>query len=385
MTGPDDATFLRAVGAAGDDSLPRLVHADWLDEHGQSARAEFIRTQCALAAADLTADRRQVLQLRERELLDEHRQAWIDALGFAVEDVEFARGYPERLRLSKWPARGFFDSPAAAHLATLSELDLSDLECKDEGLADFVSTAKLPRLRKLILSGNGITDAGAATLATATGLPALDTLFLFQNAVTYLGVNALECSETFTLAVLDNGERPTGYSHTPGQTEVARRLFIRARLLRVVRRYFDKYPLLRSAALCVAQYWNDEADDAVHACVVVSELPEPTLDGTEPYADEGTPDPNLPNTKIKESEYARGSFLHLWSAGVPWDDNNRAIPLWAAFTLEGGSQDSDFSANYAPAVLFYRHGGYSFLPMLRPQLDGVRSEWSDELGAGEGD
>lgn len=382
MTGPDDATFLRAVGAAGDDSLPRLVHADWLDEHGQSARAEFIRTQCALTAADLTADRRLVLELRERELLDEHRQAWCDDLGFAVEDVEFARGYPERLRLSKWPARGFFDSPDAAHLATLSELDLSDLECKDEGLADFVSTAKLPRLRKLILSGNGITDAGAALLATATGLPALDTLFVFQNSVTYLGVNALECSETFTLAVLDNGDRPTGYSWTPGETEVARRRFLNMYLLREVRRYFNKYPLLRSAALCVAQYWSDEAIDSVHGRVMVSELPEPTLDGVVGYYAGPAVDPNISNTRFKEADHGHYSHISMWEAGMPWEDNYSAIPIWAAFAPEGGDQDGEFTANYAPAVVMYRHGGYTFRPMLRPQLDGVRAFRDVE---GEGD
>jgi uncharacterized protein (TIGR02996 family) len=372
MTGPDDATFLRAVGAAGDDSLPRLVHADWLDEHGQSARAEFIRTQCALAAADLPADRRRVLELRERELLDEHRQAWIDALGFAVEDVEFARGYPERLRLSKWPACGFFESPAAAHLATLSELDLSDLECKDEGLADFVSTAKLPRLRKLILSGNGITDAGAAVLATATGLPALDSLFLFQNAVTDLGVNALECSEAFTLAVLDNGDLPPGYSWTPGETEVARRRFLNMYLLRLVRRYFNKYPLLRSAALCVGQFWMEEAGDAVHGRLVVSERPEPTLDITH----DSSPDPNIPNTPFTVDGAERGSFRGLHEMGVPWSENCSAIPLWAAFALEGGRLEYErIDEVYAAAVLFHRHGGYTLRPMTRQHLDGYRWQW----------
>jgi uncharacterized protein (TIGR02996 family) len=29
--------------------LPRLVFADWLEEHGDAARAEFIRVQCAYA------------------------------------------------------------------------------------------------------------------------------------------------------------------------------------------------------------------------------------------------------------------------------------------------------------------------------------------------
>lgn len=33
-----------------DDDTPRLVYADWLDEHGQPERAEFIRVQCEMAA-----------------------------------------------------------------------------------------------------------------------------------------------------------------------------------------------------------------------------------------------------------------------------------------------------------------------------------------------
>jgi hypothetical protein len=114
--------------------------------------------------------------------------------------------------------------------------------------------------------------------------------------------------------------------------------------------------------------------------VVVSELPEPTLHGGGPYADEGTPDLNIPNTPFKESEYASGAFLSLWSAGVPWDDNNRAIPLWAPFTPEGGDQNGEFVTNYAAAVVMCRHGGYTFKPMLRPQLDDVRAEWDGEEG-----
>jgi uncharacterized protein (TIGR02996 family) len=41
--------FLRAVLAAPDDDTPRLAFADWLDEHGEPERAEFIRVQCRLA------------------------------------------------------------------------------------------------------------------------------------------------------------------------------------------------------------------------------------------------------------------------------------------------------------------------------------------------
>jgi uncharacterized protein (TIGR02996 family) len=45
----DDEAFLRAIGAAPEDDAPRLVYADWLDDRGDAARAEFIRVQCELA------------------------------------------------------------------------------------------------------------------------------------------------------------------------------------------------------------------------------------------------------------------------------------------------------------------------------------------------
>lgn len=45
----DDAAFLAMICAHLDDDGPRLVYADWLDEQGQAARAEFIRVQCKLA------------------------------------------------------------------------------------------------------------------------------------------------------------------------------------------------------------------------------------------------------------------------------------------------------------------------------------------------
>src|SRR5688500_16170422 len=40
--------FLDAIVDAPDDDAPRLVYADWLDDHGDADRAEFIRAQCEL-------------------------------------------------------------------------------------------------------------------------------------------------------------------------------------------------------------------------------------------------------------------------------------------------------------------------------------------------
>lgn len=47
---PEEQPFLDAIIAEPADDRPRLVFADWLEEQGQSDRAEFIRVQCEIAA-----------------------------------------------------------------------------------------------------------------------------------------------------------------------------------------------------------------------------------------------------------------------------------------------------------------------------------------------
>ena len=256
-------------------------------------------------------------------------------------------------------------------------MDLSGIGLDDDALTAFARTAHLPALRRLILSDNRITDAGAAALASATGLPRLDTIYLFGNPVGDGGRAALERASRFRLGNLDLGERAEGYCMSPGEVEMARRQYLRTHLLPVVSRYFATYERLQSAMLCVAQYWADEADDAVHGTLVVSELFEPTLEGVVWGNDEPGADPNVPNTRVKTDYGDSSSAVSIWEAH--WDDNTRAIPLWAAFAPEGGSQEyGQLSECYAPAVMFYRHGGYEMLPMGRPHLDGVRPEWGWE-------
>lgn len=46
---PEADAFLDAIFDYPDDDTPRLVYADWLQEHGQENYAQFIRLQCAAA------------------------------------------------------------------------------------------------------------------------------------------------------------------------------------------------------------------------------------------------------------------------------------------------------------------------------------------------
>ena len=76
----DEAALLKAIIAHPDEDTPRLVYADWLDENkpdkvpspaaGPSARAEFIRTQCRLAAGAYDDPHYPELLEREHDLVD---------------------------------------------------------------------------------------------------------------------------------------------------------------------------------------------------------------------------------------------------------------------------------------------------------------------------
>src|SRR5262245_403802 len=73
---PADA-FLADIIEHPDDDAPRLIYADWLDEHGDEARAEFIRVQIELSRApDMDEARRDALEAREAALLRRHAEEW---------------------------------------------------------------------------------------------------------------------------------------------------------------------------------------------------------------------------------------------------------------------------------------------------------------------
>jgi uncharacterized protein (TIGR02996 family) len=68
--------FLEVILAHPDEDTPRLLYADWLDEEGDSARAEFVRVQIERARLPHWDARQVRLRLREQELLEQHGQEW---------------------------------------------------------------------------------------------------------------------------------------------------------------------------------------------------------------------------------------------------------------------------------------------------------------------
>jgi uncharacterized protein (TIGR02996 family) len=102
--------FFRDILANPGDDTPRLIYADWLDDQGDSARAEFIRVQCEIPKLTDTT-KRGVLRKREADLFAEHQAKWAKPLVDRNYHAEFDRGL-----LSEKSAR-----EAAGQISYLSE------------------------------------------------------------------------------------------------------------------------------------------------------------------------------------------------------------------------------------------------------------------------
>jgi uncharacterized protein (TIGR02996 family) len=119
--------FLQAILENPDDDTPRLIYADYLDEHGDPDRAEFIRVQVALATLPPDDSRRGQLGDRERQLLVEHREEWLGPLRPLLSGRAFRRGFLDAITV---PAATYLRHATIPHPATVRRIliDLEDFE-----------------------------------------------------------------------------------------------------------------------------------------------------------------------------------------------------------------------------------------------------------------
>src|SRR5262245_45881025 len=79
-----------------EDDAPRLVYADWLEEHGgpaDAARARFIRSQCRRARLDPDSPEANRLFAQEQQLLGQHAGAWRRGLPAFTREARYWRGF----------------------------------------------------------------------------------------------------------------------------------------------------------------------------------------------------------------------------------------------------------------------------------------------------
>jgi uncharacterized protein (TIGR02996 family) len=142
MTRTEEA-LLAAVIADPADDLPRLAYADFREEHGDYARAEFVRVQIGLARVGEVAlpdgttgvrtgcpednRRERALRRRERDLLTADRPGrWSPYPMAAFADVVFRRGFVAEMTLPS--AAWLLHGPAVVRAAPLERVTLAGKE-----------------------------------------------------------------------------------------------------------------------------------------------------------------------------------------------------------------------------------------------------------------
>src|SRR5262245_2568400 len=94
-----EEAFLQAIRETPDDDVPRLVYADWLDDHGRADRAELIRVQCRLARLPEEERARPTLLAQEQELLRAFSRDNAATLRKLVVSYELRRGFVEAAKV----------------------------------------------------------------------------------------------------------------------------------------------------------------------------------------------------------------------------------------------------------------------------------------------
>jgi uncharacterized protein (TIGR02996 family) len=170
--------LLRSIIAAPDDDLPRLVFADWCDEHGDPERAEFVRTQVEFARKSRHAegvDNR--LGKHSVELWAEHRKRWLAELpvirGATWFDA-FYRGFVERVSVSS-------DEVLMTHADILDTSPIQHLTVGElRGVPGFSRLSALRWMKTLTVTVQ--TDEGAGELLRCDLLPESLLLFCWASA-----------------------------------------------------------------------------------------------------------------------------------------------------------------------------------------------------------
>jgi uncharacterized protein (TIGR02996 family) len=187
----ESEALLRAILDAPDDDAPRLVYADWLDEHGDAARAAFIRAQVELARLTPEDPTRTRIVQSERTLLNANRAEWIRWLPDWASAHDFRRGFVAWIRCD---ARSFLAQGDDVRRKT--PLEGVRLDGPDDIAVPVFRSRVLEGLRSLTLSIN-VPPLAWAQLAASPYVHWLSDLDLSSNRHTEQMVKALVNSSAF--------------------------------------------------------------------------------------------------------------------------------------------------------------------------------------------
>lgn len=205
---PEVPIFFRDIKEHPDDDTPRLIFADWLEEHGDeasAARGVFLRSRVLrhhLAPDDPNYG---LLKRREGKLFTTHRWDWLGPLADQARYWEFSRGLVQvwaqaekiltaevadwaRSEAAYWIDALILSDVTPRHLSQLAEspllahlnaLHLSENRLRT--LGPLFQTAAVHNLRCLVLTRNRLTGEEIAGLTESPYLRRLLELDLEHN------------------------------------------------------------------------------------------------------------------------------------------------------------------------------------------------------------
>jgi uncharacterized protein (TIGR02996 family) len=182
----DEAALLQAIIAEPDDDAPRLVYADWLEEHGRPERGEFIRLQCDEARLPSDDPRRAGLATRLRRLQAVHERDWVEPYRSHLQGWAFHRGFIERVSAG---ARQFLTAAPPFAAWPIRHVTLHRARRRVPAI---LAAPYLSRLRTLDMKWNHLDDEAAALLALSPALGHLELIDLFGNDFTDEGRRLLQ-------------------------------------------------------------------------------------------------------------------------------------------------------------------------------------------------
>ena len=181
----DRAGLLDAISHRPGADLPRLVFADYLDDHGEPARASFIRHQVAAARLPPGSPER-FAHLSAADELEAGRDAeWLGDWRGRLADWEFRRGFVHRVRitLGNWLAHGerLFDWEPVGELTIVDDAD-GGLEAREVAAA--VAHPAFRMVRAYTAAYAQGANPWPAALAGAGHVGQLRSLTAMENGIT---------------------------------------------------------------------------------------------------------------------------------------------------------------------------------------------------------
>lgn len=201
----------RAVVTYPDDDTPRLIFADWLDEHGQAERATLIRVQLEAARAEPWSPAARAADEHAKQLLARHGIDWFPAWAESVQ-VGYHRGFIEQATISSHAfsrlAEPLFENEpvrelglarpwaiddddfttslgpvfTSSRLRQIHALDLGHISITPDELYGLLDCEHLRQLRSLALPGNPISPHWLTEFLAGQSFSELVDLNLAHNA-----------------------------------------------------------------------------------------------------------------------------------------------------------------------------------------------------------